>query len=97
MYDDHNLNRSETYFTIEQLLRIFAEWTSDPEEDIRMLLDKTAYEMKSRIKSTEAGAQKIIENNWNLLLAHVMDSRSEIMGLIERKRNGIRSLRDGVR
>lgn len=89
MYDDHKLNRSETYFTVEQLLRIFEEWTSDPEEDIRMLLDQTRYEMKSRIMSREPEAQRIIENNWTRLLSHAVYSRNEIVGLIERQRNEI--------
>lgn len=97
MYDDHKLNRSETYFTVEQLLRIFEEWTSDPEEDIRMVLDQMTYEMKSRIMSREPEAQSIIENNWTRLLSHAKYSRKEIVGLIKRKRNEIQSLRDGVR
>lgn len=96
MYDDHKLNRSETYFTVEQLLRIFEEWTSDPEEDIRTLLHQTAYEMKSRIQSREPEVQRIIDRNWKLLLSHAQNSRNEIVGLIERKRNEIQSLRDGV-
>lgn len=97
MYDDHNLNRSETYFTVEQLLRIFEEWTSDPEDDIHTLLHQTAYEMKSRVKSREPEVQSIIESNWNELLSHAQASRNKIIVLIERKRNEIHSLRDGVR
>lgn len=96
MYDDHKLDRSETYFTVEQLLRIFEEWTSNPEGDIHTLLDQTAYEMKSRIKSCEPEVQRIIESNWKVLILHARSSRNDIMGLIERKRNEIKSLRDGV-
>ena len=97
MYDDHKLNRSKTYFTVEQLLRIFEEWTSDLEEDIHMLLDQTAYELKSRFRAREPEAQSIIQKNWTLLLAHARYSRNNIDDLIQRKRDEIQSLRDGVR
>lgn len=97
MYDDHRLKRSETYFIVEQLLRIFEEWTSDPEDDIRALMEQTKYEMKSRIKSRCPEAQRIIESNWEKLLLHSQASRKDIMSLVERKRKEIQSLRYGVR
>lgn len=97
MYDDHRLNRSEIYFTVVQLLRIFEEWTSEPEEAIRTLRYQTTYELKSRVKSRQPEAQRIIERNWTALLSQAQTSRNRILGLIKRKRDEIQSLRDGVR
>lgn len=97
MYDDHKLNRSEIYFTVVQLLRIFEEWTAEPEDTIRTLRYHTIYELKSRMNPSQPDAQHIIETNWISLLTQAQTSKNKILGLIKRKRDEIESLRDGVR
>lgn len=95
MYDDDKLNTSETYFTVLQLLRVFKNWTSEPEEDIRKLIQQFHSEM-DKVDTQAHEAQHIIETNWAKTLSHVRTLTKDIADRIERKINEVESLRDGV-
>lgn len=95
MYDDDKLNTSETYFTVLQLLRVFKNWTCEPENDIRKLIQQFNFEM-DKVDTEAHEAQDIIETNWAEVLSHVRSLTKEIADRIERKINEVQSLRDGV-
>lgn len=98
MYDDHKLKRSEMYFTVLQLLRIFEDWASDLVEDVEALIPPVREKMRQRLVAheSEAEAHAIIEDNWKLLIAHAQDSKTDVVGQIERRKQEVSSLRDGV-
>lgn len=91
MYDDHNLSRSEMYFTTDQLLRIFPEWVNELGSDLGC--ESLHKEISSQVtaaglslEANEPRAYRILEDNWKLLLEHAEDSRRDILMSIERKR-----------
>lgn len=101
MYDDHNLSRSEMYFTADQLLRIFPEWVNElgPDLGCESLHEQISSQIVAAGLSLEANepqAYRVLEDNWKLLLRHAEASRKDILKLVERKRDEIQSLRDGV-
>lgn len=95
MYDDDKLSTSETYFTVLQLLRVFKDWTCEPEDDIRKLIQQFNFEM-DKVDTEALGAQHIIETNWAKVLSHVRSLTKDIADRIDRKINEVQSLRDGV-
>ncbi|KAH8764196.1 hypothetical protein F5883DRAFT_675748 [Diaporthe sp. PMI_573] len=103
MYDDHNMTRSELYFTMDQLLRVFGDWTSDLVTDLRTLqqhiLDNFVknYRTDITISGLEPGAQsrQTLEPNWENLLRHAERSQTDVHTLVTQKQDEIRSLRDG--
>lgn len=95
MYDDDKLNMSETYFTVLQLLRVFKNWTSEPEDNISKLIQQFNSEM-DKVDTQAQEAQHIIETNWAKILSHVRTLAKDIVDRIERKINEVQSLRDGV-
>jgi hypothetical protein len=105
MYDDHNMTRSELYFTMDQLLRVFGDWTSDLVTDLRTLqqqiLDNFVknYRTDITISGLEPGVQsrQTLEPNWENLLRHAERSQTDVHTLVTQKQDEIRSLRDGVR
>lgn len=94
MYDDHKLTRSKDYFIVSQILRIFEDWINDSKTNLEQLrklqMDWKSYDL------LPLEAQSIIDSNWDILLLHATASCENIKNLIQRKRNEIQSLRDGV-
>lgn len=93
MYDDHKLTASESYFLVNQLLRVFEEWINDLESDLQRLRQEIAEEMSDVVGHE---ARPIIESNWATLLKKASTSCSELKTRTKRKRDEIASLRDGV-
>lgn len=95
MYDDNKLRTSETYFTVLQLLRVFKDWATEPEDNIRLLANHLRLEL-GREETQVPEAEAMIDANWAMLLAHAHSLAEDITGRIERKINEVESLRDGV-
>lgn len=93
MYDDHKLTASETYFLVNQLLRVFEEWINNLESDLQRLRQEIAEKMSPVVGHDP---RRIIESNWAMLLKKASTSCSELKTRTKRKRDEIESLRDGV-
>lgn len=97
MYDDDNLSRSENYFTVLQLLRVFEETINQSIGDLEKLAclwldDEFMFNDPGQIE-----ASKVIVANWDYVISvyrgHAQGFLKRISGRVEE----VRSLRDGVR
>jgi hypothetical protein len=93
MYDDVTLKRSEFYFELLQLLRIFSEWISASVSDLEALATDTSQNF--RYWGGEP-ATKVVRRNWDIVLELQRKPANELLGCIQRKTAEIESLRDGV-
>ncbi|KAK3332624.1 hypothetical protein B0T19DRAFT_108016 [Cercophora scortea] len=102
MYDDAALGRSENYFLILQLLRIFANWVQDTLEGfkelesicIRTISDEAAF--RDRRGRQKTAAMVIIKANWKAVRFHQELCGSRLLNRISRKTEEMTSLRDGL-
>lgn len=93
MYDDHKLTASESYFLVNQLLRVFEQWINDLESDLQRIRQEIAETMSPMVGHEP---RRIIESNWATLLKKASTSCSELKTRTKQKRDEIASLRDGV-
>jgi hypothetical protein len=102
MYDDNKLHRSEFYFSLLQLLRIFSGLINQSMADLKSLAAKSNViigGLRSRRSGhfpELAGAAVALENNWDMLVARQAGFGGALLGRIERRLEEIESLRDGV-
>ncbi|KAK3682827.1 hypothetical protein B0T22DRAFT_295141 [Podospora appendiculata] len=102
MYDDATLGRSENYFLILQLLRIFANWVQDTLEGfkelesicIRTISDEAAF--RDRWRKPKTAGMVIIKANWKAVRLHQDLCGSRLLNRISRKTEEMTSLRDGL-
>lgn len=107
MYDDHKLERSEMYFTVLQLLRTFEEWVAELVPRIELSRDHAQHDLnpfrqdEARLCKVEEiehrnEARAIIDANWSMLLSQAQRSQDDILKRVERIKQEVSSLRDGV-
>ena len=102
MYDDASLRRSEYYFTVLQLLRIFSEWIrqtlDDMDDMIRQFDDEMVPWLVARPDDhTTSMSVKVSISNWANVSALQKRIGQDLLERIEKKKEEIKSLRDGVR
>jgi hypothetical protein len=99
MYDDHKLRRSESYFMVIQLLRVFRDWVNTAHPGLRELSDEWENCIKAQdyTRSDDyQNAQNIIVKNWETLLSYSQDLTDQLLSHIDRTTEEVISLRDGV-
>lgn len=102
MFDNDPFQRSKLYFTIIQLLRIASDWIRESMEDLKSLSEHTNHLAKlqsfrdSRSSLVTASSGKILEQNWKKVIAYQRSIGKPLLDRIERKTEGVKSLRDGV-
>lgn len=95
MYDDRNLQRSERYFSLLQLLRLFRDDIENSNRDLKHFR-KEIYARDSWAPSPGKEEDKDVEYNWGRVLNHKMDRLDALLERIDRKTREIESLRNGV-
>ncbi|KAI1375396.1 hypothetical protein F4677DRAFT_460836 [Hypoxylon crocopeplum] len=80
MYDDDDLKRSQFYFSLLQLLRIFSEWITRNMDDLKLVAERSVArnEVPSILAACTGGydakedfenAAKIVTRNWDFVLS----------------------------
>ncbi len=98
MYDNHNLERSKSYFVMLQARRIFADSISESREELAHTIFYSRIAASGCSLSQDPfGEAKIVEWNWQVL--EMMHERvtKRFLDRIDRKFEQVKSLRDGVR
>jgi hypothetical protein len=108
MYDNDDLERSQFYFSLLQMLRIFSEYIIRNMEDLKLAATLSNQKVReSRMGLIKPGdrvthqdfanASKIVAWNWEAVLAlHATEGRA-LLDRIARHIATVESLRDGVR
>jgi hypothetical protein len=97
MYDDNKHRRSENYFVVLQLLRVFRDTVIGIPQELQELSNKWKPQPEEYVQTKDtANAELVIEENWNILLSHANKLTDELQGRIERATQEVTSLRDGV-
>lgn len=95
MYDDHNLQRSERYFSLLQLLRLFRDDIENSFQD----LNHFRQEIHAR-DSWDPSPGKMehpkVQRNWGVVLKFKEDRHDALLARIDGKTREIESLRNGV-
>jgi len=102
MFDDDDFRRSELYFGALQSLRVCSEWIEETLEDLKTAhadciegLEMTMSFAKDC--TLQRGDVKQLDSEWNGLRKKKEVDFQVLLQRIERKREEIKSLRDGVR
>jgi hypothetical protein len=98
---DESFEISKDYFTVLQLLRIFAECIQQSMDDLRAMQSEFFSQYPtgnlSHCRHLSLAARRVLAQNWET----VVDSQGEIgkrlLVRIDRKTEEVKSLRDGVR
>lgn len=91
MYDDRELQRSERYFSILQLLRLFRDDIEISAQDLVHFRN----ELRSHFPFS-THESKEVGHNWKVVLKRKKERYDDLLKRIERKTREIESLRDGV-
>jgi len=102
MYDSSRLQRSDLYFEMLQILRIFSGSIAQSITDLERLAGHVRYCQECGLwkfpweELKEQDAVKVINFNWNKVVSMQKKAASAALHQIERKNEEIKSLRDGV-
>lgn len=104
MYDDSTLQLSEFYFSIQQLLRIFAESINDVIADMNALeqgfrdeiWSYTTLNKRYSSRYQLQGPGKVIAMNWKILLDFHGKQGTALLQRIEQRIGDVESLRAGA-
>ncbi|KAI0836289.1 hypothetical protein F5Y06DRAFT_298648 [Hypoxylon sp. FL0890] len=108
MYDNEDLDRSQFYFSLLQLLRISSERIKRSMDDLKLAAEECGAELlKSSFRASvlEAesdsrkdfdGATKIIIRNWDVVLALHKKEGKVLLDRIDQNTKAVKSLRDGL-
>ena len=100
MFDD-SFQRSASYFTILQILRIFSdairESVADTKSMKRQWLRHYAARSSGDRRRFSKSAAKVLARNWDVLESHHEFLAAQLLSRIEKKTEEVTSLRDGVR
>jgi hypothetical protein len=95
MFDD-SFERSALYFSVLQLLRIFADCIHDTRQDIEFLVSN-AFQDTGSLQSVGKDGEKILSDNGKMILSRYKEVEDRMLRRITEKRDEVISLRDGVR
>ena len=101
---DSSFKRSELYFSVLQILRIFSEWILGSMADLKSLEEeysKTLGEIGEPDESTgprqrRFAAKKLIRVNWTRVVSLQENLGKNLLHRIDRKIEDVKSLQDGV-
>jgi hypothetical protein len=111
MYDDKSLSRSENYFLILQLLRMFRVRVKETIKDCEILQGTSIHGLAWSIALKYAGpegpqereeeeekqaALVIVKANWKVVGALQAAAGDRLLSFIDSKTEEVKSLRDGV-
>lgn len=102
MLDNNNLDRSDQYFQILQLLRVVTRWIQESQKDLARMGKEWSWKPRFRGKHVVAAKEvldtdeKIVRDNWRVLISHHTTLSEELFREIDRKTEDIKSLRDGA-
>jgi hypothetical protein len=105
MYGHDNMQESELYFALLQLLRIFSQSIRETSSHLEMLHDqweerltrRKLRKFQSRFEEMEDERYEILEGNWQTVLRHQRNVAATLLIRITQKTDDIHSLREGVR
>jgi hypothetical protein len=102
---DRSFERSSTYFTVLQLLRIFNEAIQETADPMKEIVSQWHNE-QTFTKSVHGDdwnhrfsvdTQTILRKNWEIVLSHHQKALQVLVDRIDKKNEELKSLRDGVR
>ncbi|KAK4116135.1 hypothetical protein N656DRAFT_227040 [Canariomyces notabilis] len=112
MVDSSAFELSEFYFAIEQLLRIAADWIQESMDDlqsvyVRILERCFSAERRNTVSGTkitfiplypaaQEAALAVFHQNWKRVLSHQQRLGNNLLSRIAKKREEVKSLRDGL-
>ncbi|CAG8956709.1 hypothetical protein HYFRA_00012253 [Hymenoscyphus fraxineus] len=91
MYDDRKLSRSESYFLILQLLRVFEDWITTTNHEIAQIAEECEREI-----SDLGFPDQDVSANWEIILSAQRKRTQSLLAHIGTKTEEIESLRSGV-
>jgi hypothetical protein len=102
MYDDASLRRSEYYFAVLQLLRIFSEWIRQSMDDMDKMISEIDAEMVPWLigepdDSVLRMSTAVLKSNWTEVGQMQKRLGQALLERIQKKQDEVKSLRDGVR
>ncbi|KAH8901581.1 hypothetical protein GQ53DRAFT_631168, partial [Thozetella sp. PMI_491] len=95
---DFKLSRSENYFLVIQLLRVFEEWVSQALDELPKLVESSLqYRFKGAgDKDLSTSLDPVITRNWEILLLEHGKTCRDLLDRISRQADKVKSLRDGL-
>ncbi|KAI1318210.1 hypothetical protein F5Y16DRAFT_392142 [Xylariaceae sp. FL0255] len=93
MYDNNKLERSELYFGLLHLFRIFSSYINDSMTDFKRMV---AMSRDAIHHSPSKDAQEIMRKNWDAVADRQKRLGEELLGRINNRIAEIESLRDGL-
>lgn len=110
MVDSRDLQLSESYFTVIQVLRIAADWIQESMDDLRRMVEDLE---RLYISASESGfatflpqdsepsaqevAKKTFRENWDRVILSQELIGKALLARIKKKQEEVKDLRDGVR
>jgi hypothetical protein len=98
---DKSFEISRNYFTVLQLLRIFAESIQESMNDLQEMQKEFAFKFPisnlSRDVQLTLAARRVLAENWKTVVALQGDIGKRLLARIDKKTAEVESLRDGVR
>lgn len=99
MFDDDLFSRSKTYFQMQQLCRIFGAIIEETIRDIEDFKEDTLSRVGNSYDERFQGFErefKYLSNEWDKYTAGQIAKLTEVLELVQKKREQVESLRDGV-
>lgn len=101
---DRSFERSNTYFTVLQLLRIFNEAIQETADPMKEFVNQ--WQNKQTFTRSQHGddwnyrfseeTQTILMKNWEIVLSQHQKASKVLIDRIDKKNEELKSLRDGV-
>jgi hypothetical protein len=91
---DVSFQKSALYFSMLQILRIVKEWIQETRSDLDNYA--TTFRGDSLIRHCGRDGAKILNENWETVLAHFAEVEGRFLQRLGDKSEEIKSLRDGV-
>lgn len=97
---DLSFDRSGTYFTVLQALRVFTDTITEAHNSIEIMKQRWSWRFPGRSSTNtthfDKMTQEILNQNWEKLIAEHWRLERGLLDYIDKKSNEVKSLRDGV-